>query len=124
MLKIALIGVCSVLMAINVKSLKSEYGLYIAFVACLVIGDYGLCLTGTFVEAINKITSYVSGGKGYAMILIKIAGITYLSDFASSLCQDAGYGAVASQIEFVAKLTVLCMSIPVMMGLIEIIDGM
>ena len=41
MLKIALIGVCSVLMAINVKSLKSEYGLYIAFVACLVIGGYG-----------------------------------------------------------------------------------
>ena len=51
-------------------------------------------------------------------------GVTYLSEFASSLCRDAGYGAVAGQIELVGKLSVLSIGMPVVLALLELIAGM
>ena len=52
-----------------------------------------------------------------------MAGITYLADFSASLCQDAGYSAIAGQIEFFGKISILAVSAPVMLALLETITG-
>ena len=123
MIKIALAGICSVILAINLKAYKSEYSTYIALASCLIIGAYALSLAEKMIETLCEISSYMSSGKEYISILVKIAGITYISDFASSICQDAGHAAIASQIDFGARMTILAMSVPIIMGLMEIIDG-
>ena len=50
-------------------------------------------------------------------------GITYVAEFGANLCSDAGYKAVAEQIEFYGKLMVLAVSIPILMTLIETISS-
>ena len=41
--------------------------------------------------------------------------------FASQLCKDAGYSAIASQIEVAGKLTILTISMPILMALLKTI---
>lgn len=60
---------------------------------------------------------------GYFKILLKIIGITYVAEFASDLCKDAGYATIAGQIQMFGKLTVLAAGIPVLTALLETIRG-
>ena len=50
-----------------------------------------------------------------------MVGITYVSEFSVHLCKDAGYGAVAAQIEMFAKLSILVISMPVLMSFLDVI---
>ena len=55
------------------------------------------------------------------MLLIKITGIAFLSEFAVSICKDSGESAIASKIELGTKIIIISMSIPIISSLFEII---
>ena len=59
---------------------------------------------------------------GYLRILMKIIGITYIAEFASDLCKDAGCQTIAGQIQLFGKLSVLAVSIPVLTALLDTIQ--
>ncbi|GAH29887.1 unnamed protein product, partial [marine sediment metagenome] len=46
-----------------------------------------------------RLQGYIQLNKAYVGILIKIIGITYVTEISSSLCKDSGYQAVGDQIE-------------------------
>jgi stage III sporulation protein AD len=50
-------------------------------------------------------------------------GITYLADFSANLCRDAGYYAIAGQIDFFGKAAVMTLGVPVVVSLLETIQG-
>lgn len=59
---------------------------------------------------------------GYVSTLIRMVGITYIGQFASGICKDAGYGTTAAQIELFCKLSVMILSMPVLLALLETIQ--
>lgn len=121
MIKIALIGIAAVFAAIQFKNGKTEYGLLISIAACLLIFFFGIGKIDSILSVINRIQGYIGINKEYIQILLKIIGITYVSEFSASLCRDAGYGAIASQIEFVGKISILAVSLPILMALLDTI---
>ncbi len=122
-MKIAILGIAAILIAIQFKSNKSEYGIYISLVAAIIIFYFGITKLDMILETINKISGYISINQKFIAILIKIIGITYICEFASSLCKDAGYSAIASQIEVVGKLSILAISMPVLLALLETVNS-
>ena len=77
----------------------------------------------TLVDAMRKIGSYINIDSAYISTLFKMLGITYVSEFASSICKDAGYQTIAGQIEIFGKLTVFVLSLPILLTLLETIRG-
>ena len=55
----------------------------------------------------------------YIASLLKMIGITYTVQLCAGLCKDAGYGAMAGQIETFGKLTVLSISLPMVLALLD-----
>ncbi len=55
------------------------------------------------------------------LILIKITGIAILTEFAESICKDAGEVAIAKKIEFGGSVLIMAISIPILSKLLEII---
>ena len=55
--------------------------------------------------------------------MLKVIGITYVCEFSSGVCRDAGYQAVAGQIEVLGKLTVMFAGLPILFAVIEQIHG-
>ncbi len=121
MIQIAILGLASVLLAIQFKGQKGEYGIYIALAASILIFGIGLTKIEVILAGIAEIQSYIHINETYVALLIKIVGITYVAEFASGLCKDAGYSAIASQIEVAGKLTILTISMPVLMALLKTI---
>ena len=56
---------------------------------------------------------------GYLATLMKVIGITYICEFTSGICKDAGYGSVAGQIEILGKLSVIFAGLPILFAVME-----
>lgn len=123
MINVALIGIVAVLIGLQFKGSKPEYGVYISIVTCIVIFYFGISKLELILSTINKITGYIAINNTYISILIKIIGITYIAEFSSSLCKDAGHAAIANQIELVGKLSIISISIPILLALIDTINA-
>lgn len=121
MIKVALLGMAAVFLALPFRSSKPEYGTGISLAACILILLLGVNKLEIIMEGIGKVQSYLAFSEGYIQLLLKIVGITYVAELASELCRDAGYATVGNQVEVVGKLTILTMSMPVLLSLLETI---
>lgn len=123
MVRAAAFGIAAVILALQFKQIKPEYGVYIGLAAGLVIFGVALSKVSVITEGIERAASLVSVDSKYIKLLIKVAGIAYICEFSSSLCRDSGSASVASQIEMAGKLTILVMSMPIVMALLDTIDS-
>lgn len=116
---IAVTGIIAVIMAVSLKGLKVEYGIYVVMAAGLLIFFYGMGKLTSILDTMKEIQSYIKINNIYLSTLIKMIGITYIAEFAAGICKDAGYGAIGTQIEIFGKLSVLAVSMPILLALIE-----
>ena len=98
-IQIAGVGVIGTLLALQFKSGKSEYGIYTVIAISLVL-FYGMKDRLIVIEeAMQTISSLVTINASYIQILLKLIGITYIAEFATGICRDAGYSTIGCQIE-------------------------
>jgi len=121
-IKLAILAITGVLLATMFKNGKNEYSLYIGLATSVIIFFYVISKVGIIVETINKVQSYISISQTYVEALIKMVGITYVSELTSSICKDAGYNSVSGQIEIFGKISILAVSMPIILSLMETID--
>lgn len=119
---IAVLGIAGALLAVQFKSLRGEYGVYLVAAAGLVILFYGVSKLKTVVETIRQVQAYIRLNPVYLDALLRMIGITYIAEFASGICKDAGYGSLGNQIEIFGKLSVLAVSMPILLALMETVQ--
>lgn len=121
--KVSVVAVLGVLVAIQFKGTKSEYSTYIGLALGLLVFGYAVNQLRILLESFTWMKSLFEGADSYLAILIKVIGITYLCEFTASVCKDAGYGTVADQIEVLGKLSVMFAGLPILLAVIEQIQG-
>lgn len=121
MIQIGIIGVAGTLLAVQFKSGKSEYGIYISVALSLVIFFAIIGRLEVIIDALRTIANYINMDTAYIGTMIKMLGITYVAEFSAGICKDAGYQTIALQIEIFGKLAVLVLSMPVLMALLNTI---
>lgn len=121
---IAVFGIITVLLAVLFKSGKNEYATYISVAACIIIFFFSISKLDIIVNTINVIQSYITISQSYITALLKIIGITYIAEFSSDICKDTGHSAIANQIQIFGKLSVLAVSMPIILALLETIDSL
>ena len=123
MLQVGVIGVLGVLFAVQFKSGKSEYAVYISVAVSLLLFGCMLERLRDAVDSLGRIGNYIKVDQRFFFFLIKMIGITYLAEFSSGICKDAGYQSVALQIEIFARLGIMILCIPILMTLLEVVRG-
>ncbi len=118
-LKIGLLGVAGVMLALQFKSNKPEFGLYIGFAICLLLFSFVVSGLSSVIGSMKEMERYISRDGVYFRILLKVIGITYICEFSSGICRDAGYTSIAGQIEIFGKLSVLASGMPILLAIIE-----
>ena len=121
-LTIGILGIAGALLAVELKGLKGEYGIYLVAAVGLVIFFYGVTKLKTVIETIRQVQSYIRLNRMYLEVLLKMIGITYIAEFSSGICKDAGYGSLGSQIEIFGKLSVLAVSMPILLALLDTVQ--
>lgn len=115
-------GIGAVLLAVQLKGVKSEYSVYMVVAAGFFIFFYGAGKLKIILDTLEKIISCIKINRIYLNTLIKMVGIAYVAEFSSGICKDAGYSAVGTQIEIFGKLSILAVSMPGFTALIETME--
>ena len=123
LIKIAFLGVAGVLLAIQFKAQKPEYGIYIGLAAGILIFSYTVRQVAAVMAQLGQLKAYLGGAETYLAVLLKVIGITSICEFSADICKDAGYGTVAGQIEVLGKLSVMFAGLPVLFAVIGQIQG-
>lgn len=118
----AILGLVAVVFAVQLKPLRPEYSVYIIFAAGLAIAFLGLSRLEVILDTAKSIGDSIGIKYTYLGTLLKMVGITYIAEFAAGICKDAGYSALAVQIEMFGKLAILAVSAPILLALIETIQ--
>lgn len=122
-IKVGAFGIVGVMLALQFKGQKPEYSMYIGFALSILIFCYVLKRAEVIMLQLDIIRKFLGSAEGYLSILLKVIGITYICEFSASICKDAGYGAVADQIEILGKLSVMLAGLPILFSVIEQIQN-
>ncbi len=122
-IKIAVLGIAGIILCLIVKEFRPEYAAYISMAT-------GICIlllaTGKLqylLDMVKKLEKYAPIDSTYLYTIFKMIGITYVGQFSAGLCKDAGYSSVAGQIEIFCKLSILALSMPILISLLDTIQG-
>ena len=121
MIRIGVIGMTGVFIAILIKQVHPEYSFAVTLVVEAIILFFAVGKLGYLLETLRKIQDYLPIESTYMNLLLKMIGITFVGQFSAGICRDAGYSAMASQIETFGRLTVLALGMPMVTALLETI---
>ena len=115
----AVLGITAVALAVQLKPLRQEYSVYLILAAGLVIGFLSISRLELILDTVRAIGSQIRVKNIYLGTLLKMVGITYIAEFASGICRDAGFSALGTQVEMFGTLSILAVSAPVLQALLE-----
>lgn len=119
MIRIAVLGIVIVILAVFLKGIKNEYGIYIAITGCVILLGYALGYMSGIIELVNSFNEYISIDSTYIVILLKMIGIAFIAEVSSAICRDSGYGSVSGIVEMIGKLSILITSAPILKALLD-----
>ena len=124
MFTVGVLGIIIVILALQLKNIKSEYSVVIMIVGCVIIFFYSVSGIIKVVEILKKIINDIGINDEQIIILLKIMGISYIAEFVSDIAKDSGYSALSNQIQIYGKITILVVSVPILESLINCINGL
>lgn len=119
-----MVGLLGVLLAVPLKSYKSEYGIYAAFAVCLLLLTYAVNYFTQILTGMERLQGYLGDNFQYLSVLFKAVGAAYICEFCSGICKDAGYAGIAGQVETMGKMYILLIGMPVLFVLMESIQAL
>lgn len=122
-IQIGVLGIAGALLAIQLKQQKAEFSIYLCVGISLLIFLSIFNYLEVIIETMREVAATINLDNTYITTLLKMLGVTYVAEFASGICKDAGYQTIASQIEIFSKLTILVLSLPILVALLQTIQN-
>lgn len=123
MVKIGLIGIAAIFLAVPLRKEKGEFSMLIVLVAGMLVFVYALARMQTILTFLKELIDRLPIDEAYLTPLFKMLGITYVADFATNFSRESGYSSLAGQMELFAKLSIIALSIPELMYLVDVLEN-
>lgn len=120
-IKIIGIGLIALIIIIIIKQYRPEFTIYVSLVAGALILLMVMDKIGGIIDLLTSLSSKTAINNEFLVLLIKITGIAFLTEFAVSICKDSGEAAIASKVDLGGKVIIISMSIPIIASLLETI---
>lgn len=120
-IKIIGIGLIALIIIIIVKQYRPEFTIYVSLVAGALILLMVMDKIGGIIDLLTSLSSKTAINNEFLVLLIKITGIAFLTEFAVSICKDSGEVAIANKVDLGGKVIIISMSIPIIASLLETI---
>ena len=118
-IKIIGIAFIAVIIIVILKQYRPEFAIYASIIAGVLILTLASNTLSGIIDMIKSISNKTNINSDFLVILIKITGIAILTEFAVSICKDAGESAIASKVDIGGKIIIISMSIPIINALID-----
>ena len=119
--KIIGLGLMSLVLITLLKNYHKEFAVPVTVATGVIFFLYVLTAIDSIFSYVRELCEQVGVDIVYIEVLFKVIGISYLCEFASSVCRDSGESAIAVKIDLAGKLLILSSSLPVFSELLKIV---
>lgn len=122
-IKVVGVGFISLIVIVILKEYKKDFAIYAELVGGAIILIFVMNYLKDIVDFVKGLS--VTGiSSGFILLLIKITGISILTEFAVSICNDMGESAVANKVDLGGKLIIVSLSIPIITSVLSGLLGL
>lgn len=119
-IKLGILIVTAVIITSGIPTLSKEITVFITFASCTVILLYIIKSAVPVVEYIKNIAEKISfSGMD---VIVKAVGIGIITQFVSDIATDFNNRALANQMVFAGRISILMLSMPIFMEVFKIIE--
>lgn len=118
-IKIIGIGLISLIIIIIIKQYRPEFAIYASLIAGALILIVIMDKMSAIIQLLTNLSNKTAINNEFLVLLLKITGIAFLTEFAVSICKDSGESAIASKVDMGGKVIIVSMSIPIIASLLE-----
>ena len=118
-IKIVGIAFITLIVVIILKQYKPKFAMYASILGGAIILFMSLGKITGIIQLLENISLKTAINGEFLGILIKITGIAFLTEFAVSVCKDAGETAIANKVDLGGKVIIIAISIPIVSALLE-----
>ena len=123
MVKIGLIGIAAIFLAAPLRKEKGEFSMLIVLVAGMLVFVYALARMQTILAFLKELIDRLPRDEAYLTPPLKMRGCTNVAEFAANFSRESGYSSLAGQMELFAKLSIIALSIPELMYLVDVLEN-
>lgn len=105
-----------------IRKERAEISVVIGMVTGMIVFYFVLAQISIVVSFVTELLGLVSIEETYYLQLLKMLGVAYVAEFASSICKDAGQQSIAGMVELFAKISIVTLSIPGIVFLVETLE--
>ncbi|MBU7007629.1 stage III sporulation protein AD [Phosphitispora fastidiosa] len=113
------LGIVVTILIVIIKQQRPELAIQLSVITGVVIFSMMLGKINSVVTLMKDLAQKSNVSVLYMGTIMKIIGVAYIAEFGAQICRDAGEGAVASKIEFAAKVIVIVLAIPVIVAVFD-----
>ena len=124
MIKIMFIALIGITASLILKNVNSQF----SFAAVVVTGV--IIISMLYVDIGNVVSVFNAFGSDYGLsnehikLLLKVLGISYITQFGSAVAEECGEKFIAKKIEFAGRIFVISLSIPILLNLMNTVIGL
>lgn len=107
------LGFMATLLILVIKQQRPEIAVQLSVALATIIFLMVLSKINIVLDLFRDMAAKANISSMYLNTILKIIGISYITEFGAQICRDAGEGAVASKIEFAGKVLVMVLAIPI-----------
>lgn len=122
-IKIVGTGFVSLIIVVILKEYKRDFAIYAEIIGGAILLYFSIDYLKDIVNFINGL-SITGINSSFILILVKITGISILTEFAVSVCNDMGESAIASKVDLGGKLLIVSLSIPIITSVLSGLIGL
>ncbi len=117
--KIIIVAFCALSLIFTVGSVNKEIGLFIRIMAGIMIFYLIVTKLSAVIQIFSSLMSRTTIQDEYFIIILKIVGISYLTEFSAEICKDAGEGGMSSNIQLAGKVLITFTAMPILLAVIQ-----
>lgn len=115
------IALISVAICIILQKTNPEFSMLISLIAGVIIFGIIIANFSPIFDIVNKWMDEFNLNNIYITTVMKALGVCYLTQLAYETCKDSGYSAIAGKVELAGKVTIILLSLPMFISLLELI---
>lgn len=117
--KIVAIAFISVIIIGIIKQQRPEFTIYASIISGAIILYFVFNELTPIISMLQNLSDKMGVTSKFFGILLKITGISYLTEFGANVCKDSGETAIASKVELAGKVLIVGISIPILTTLMD-----
>ena len=119
--KIVGIGLTLAVAVVIIRQTRPELSSVVLIAGGILLSLYIVDLLEDVFGVFSKILETTHIDSALFVALLKIVGIGYLTEFASSVCIDSGNSSIAQKLQLAGKLMIFVLAVPIITKLVDLL---